>query len=63
MTIRASLTAAFPEIRRISNFLERDYGEEGVVVSMVGPTAVRLVTHLGITRADAERAAAVLGAL
>jgi threonine aldolase len=37
--------------------------EEGVVVSMVGPTAVRLVTHLGISRADAEKAAAVLGAL
>lgn len=37
--------------------------EQGVVVSLVGPTAVRLVTHLDITRADAERAAAVLGAL
>ena len=37
--------------------------EQGVVVSLVGPTAVRLVTHLDVSRADAEKAAAVLGAL
>jgi threonine aldolase len=37
--------------------------EAGVLVSAVGPTAVRLVTHLDITRADAEKAASVLGAL
>ena len=37
--------------------------EQGVVVSLVGPTAVRLVTHLDISRADAEKAAAVLGGL
>jgi threonine aldolase len=37
--------------------------DAGVAVSMVGPTAVRLVTHLDISRADAEKAAAVLGAL
>lgn len=36
---------------------------EGVLVSAVGPTAVRLVTHLGVTRDDAERAAAVLARL
>jgi threonine aldolase len=36
---------------------------EGILVAPVGPTAVRLVTHLDITRADAERAAEVLGAL
>lgn len=35
--------------------------EEGVVFSTVGPTAVRLVTHLDVTRKDAEKAAAVLG--
>ena len=34
MTIRATLTAAFPEARRISNFLERDYGDAGVAVSL-----------------------------
>ena len=34
MTIRATLTAEFPEARRISNFLERDYGDEGVAVSL-----------------------------
>jgi ribosomal protein L11 methyltransferase len=34
MTIRATLTAAFPEARRISNFLERDYGDSGVAVSL-----------------------------
>ena len=33
---------------------------QGVLVSAVGPTAVRLVTHLDVTRADAEKAAAVL---
>ena len=37
--------------------------EAGVLVSAVGPTAVRLVTHLDITRVDAEKAASVLGAL
>jgi ribosomal protein L11 methyltransferase len=34
MTLKATLTAAFPEARRISNFLERDYGGDGVVVSL-----------------------------
>jgi threonine aldolase len=37
--------------------------EAGVLVSAVGPTAVRLVTHLDVTRVDAEKAAAVLGSL
>ncbi len=35
----------------------------GVVVSLVGPTAVRMVTHLDVSRDDAERAAAVLARL
>ena len=35
----------------------------GVLVSPVGPTAVRLVTHLDISREDAEAAAAVLSKL
>lgn len=34
MTLKATLTAALPEARRISNFLERDWGEDGVVVSL-----------------------------
>jgi len=34
--------------------------EAGVRVATVGPTAVRMVTHLDVSRADAERAAAVL---
>lgn len=33
---------------------------EGVRVAMVGPTTVRLVTHLDLDKADAERAALVL---
>jgi len=37
--------------------------EAGVLVSAVGPTTVRLVTHLDVTRADAERAAGVLTGL
>ena len=37
--------------------------EAGVLVATVGPTAVRLVTHLDVTRADAEKAAAILAAL
>ena len=37
--------------------------EEGVRIAAVGPRAVRLVTHLDVTRADAERAAAVLARL
>ena len=34
MTLKATLSAALPEARRISNFLERDFGEDGVVVSL-----------------------------
>jgi threonine aldolase len=37
--------------------------EEGVLVAAVGPRALRVVTHLDVTRADAERAAAVLARL
>jgi len=37
--------------------------EAGVLVATVGPTAVRLVTHLDVTRDDAEKAAAVLARL
>lgn len=37
--------------------------EEGVLVSAVGARAVRLVTHLDVSKADAERAAAVLARL
>ena len=37
--------------------------EEGVRVATVGPTAVRLVTHLDVTRDDAEKAASVLSSL
>ena len=34
MTIKTSLFAALPEARRISNFLERDWGDAGVVISL-----------------------------
>jgi ribosomal protein L11 methyltransferase len=34
MTLKATLVAAFAEARRISNFLERDYGDSGAVVSL-----------------------------
>jgi threonine aldolase len=37
--------------------------EGGVLISPVGPTAVRIVTHLDVSRADAEAAAAVLARL
>ncbi len=37
--------------------------DEGVRISAVGPRAVRIVTHLDVTRADAERAAAILAGL
>jgi threonine aldolase len=37
--------------------------EADVLVSAVGPTAVRLVTHLDVSRDDAEQAAKVLGGL
>lgn len=37
--------------------------EAGVLIATVGPTTVRLVTHLDVSRTDAERAAAVLAAL
>ncbi|GAA4806165.1 threonine aldolase family protein [Nocardioides caeni] len=38
-------------------------GQQGVRVSAVGPRTVRLVTHLDVSRADAERAAVVLARL
>jgi threonine aldolase len=37
--------------------------EQGVLVSAVGPRALRLVTHLDVTREQAERAAGVLAGL
>lgn len=37
--------------------------EAGVQVASVGPTTVRMVTHLDVSRDDAERAAAVLASL
>jgi threonine aldolase len=37
--------------------------DAGVLVATVGPTTVRLVTHLDVTRDDAEKAAAVLARL
>ena len=37
--------------------------EQGVLASAVGAKAVRLVTHLGVSKADAEQAAAVLARL
>jgi threonine aldolase len=37
--------------------------EQGVLVSAVGPRTLRLVTHLDVDRAGAERAAEVLGRL
>src|SRR3954470_20620 len=37
--------------------------EAGVLISAVGPSTVRLVTHLDVTRDDAEKAAAVLARL
>jgi len=37
--------------------------EEGVLVGSVGPSVVRMVTHLDVTRDDAERAAKVLAGL
>jgi threonine aldolase len=43
-------------------FVERAY-EAGVRVATVGPTTVRMVTHLGLGREDAETAARVLGGL
>jgi threonine aldolase len=38
-------------------------GDAGVAIAMVGPTAVRLVTHLDVDRAAAEKAAAALARL
>jgi threonine aldolase len=35
--------------------------EHDVLVSAVGPRALRMVTHLDVSRSDAEAAAAVLG--
>ena len=43
-------------------FVERA-AAEGVRIAAVGPRTVRLVTHLDVSRADAERAAAVLSRL
>jgi threonine aldolase len=37
--------------------------EAGVLISAVGARTVRMVTHLDVTRADAESAAAALAGL
>src|SRR4051794_28332532 len=37
--------------------------EEGVLLSAVGATSLRMVTHLDVSRADVDRAAKVLGSL
>jgi threonine aldolase len=37
--------------------------EHGVLIGAVGPRRVRLLTHLDVTREDAEQAAKVLGSL
>lgn len=37
--------------------------EAGVLISAVGPAAVRIVTHLGVSAAETDRAAAILSAL
>jgi threonine aldolase len=37
--------------------------EQGVLIGAVGPRRVRLLTHLDVTREDAEQAAKVLGSL
>ena len=37
--------------------------DEGVLIAAVGPRAVRLVTHLGVSAADAKQAATVLAGL
>jgi threonine aldolase len=37
--------------------------EQGVRVATVGPTTVRMVTHLDVSREDTERAAVVLARL
>ena len=42
--------------------LVRRCADDGVLVSAVGPRAVRAVTHLDVSAADAKRAAAVLAA-
>jgi ribosomal protein L11 methyltransferase len=34
MTVKATMIAALPEARRISNFLERDWSDDGAVVSL-----------------------------
>ncbi len=41
----------------------RAAAEQGVRIATVGPTTVRLVTHLDVTRVDAQQAAAILTAL
>ena len=35
MTVKATLTAGFPEARRIADFLDRDFAEDGSVVALV----------------------------
>ena len=45
-----------------ADFVERA-AEAGVRIATVGPTAVRLVTHLDVSRADAAKAASVLSSL
>ncbi|MGQ7792740.1 50S ribosomal protein L11 methyltransferase [Faunimonas sp. B44] len=57
MTVRATLTAAFPEARRISEFLDRDFGQDGVPVSLDEGPGGRWSVDAYFDRDDADEVA------
>ena len=54
MTVKATLAAAFPEARRIADFLDRDFAETGGVVALVetGPESWRVDAYFPDGEAD-----------
>src|SRR5262245_5344730 len=60
MSWKATFIAALPEARRISNFLERDYGEDGVAVSLDERTDGLWSVDAYFETGDAEAIAAKL---
>ncbi len=60
MTVKATFTAAYPEARRIAEFLERDHAESGVAVSLSEADAQTWAVEAYVDGDDTDSVAAML---
>lgn len=60
MTIKATLTAGFREARRMAEFLERDFGDDGVAVALVEAPDGEVTVEAYFPWGDAESVARVV---